>query len=61
MNKCNPKAAEEETRCYSDSEIASIRQQLTKANAEAREVFTAEKYPLHPRIAAARAAKAVAQ
>ena len=58
MNKL--KAAHEETSCYSDSEISSMRQQLKKGNAHALSVFTEEKYPLDPRIEEARKKRASA-
>jgi hypothetical protein len=52
------KAAKPETRCYSDSEIDLMRQQLRVGNAEADKVMAAKGYTLDPRIADARAEKA---
>lgn len=40
---------------YVVPDYEAARRQLREANAAAREVFTAEKYPVDPRIAAARA------
>ena len=55
------KAALEAPSCYDDSEVNLMRQQLKKGNAEALAHFTAEKYPLDPRIVAAREAAAKAK
>ena len=51
----NRRDAPPETSCYSDSEIASIRQHLQEGNAAARQAARARGYKLHPKIVAAKA------
>lgn len=46
------KAAPRDTSCYSDSEVTLMRQQLKTGHEEASVVFTAEEFPLDPRIVA---------
>ena len=57
MNKYK-KAAEQDLSCYSDFEVSLIRQQLKVGNAEARRVFSEEKYPINPEIEAAQKKRA---